>query len=147
MVFLSFVECLLRLLCSASLFCTTVCIRSYLTIRCKAGIRCDAKVENTDTLRQRLLSALVVPTNNDSACCNGHTSGVQSFKPDARVRLADRGGGRSSRVLDVTHLSLEQRVFVQLSGVGLFDNNVAYDQVRQYGSWYLPFFTSAFPFW
>lgn len=94
--------------------------QSDFVILCESGVRRDVVEESTDSLRQRLLSALVVPGSGpvEDACKSG-VPGTDRNMGAGRTGQTSEG---SPRVLDVTHLSLEQRVLVQLCGVGLLDN-------------------------
>lgn len=65
-------------------------------------------------LKHRLTSALVVPGVAES----GSRSNMQP-KPDPAMARRKPRGMDAVHVLDVTKLSLEQRVLVQLNGVGL----------------------------
>lgn len=89
-------------------------------IRCETGARCGGFENNPDVLRQRLVSALVVPGKVDSTAHRGESDATPT-KPDPGLRWR-RLGADAPRVLDVTNLSVEQRVLVQLNSVGLIDS-------------------------
>ena len=76
---------------------------------CDAGVQPDFSEDSADVFRKRLASSLVVP---DEA--------KQSKLDPARrkPRVTD-----ALQVLDVSQLSLEQRVLVQLNGIGLITSS------------------------
>lgn len=81
-----------------------------------AGVQPGSSEDSAGVFRKRLTSSLVVP---DEA--------KQSKLDPAwrKPRVTD-----AAQVLDVSRLSLEQRVFVQLSGIGLISNTSSNVQVR-----------------
>lgn len=96
---------------------------------CETGARCDGFESGQDVLRQRLVSALVVPGKAHSTAHRGKGDATPS-KPDPRLRWR-RLGPDVPHILDVTKLSVEQRVLVQLNSVGLIDSTYTSDgQVR-----------------
>lgn len=93
---------------------------------CDAGVQPDFPQPDTsedseDIFRKRLTSALVVP---DEAKQSKLEPGLAWRKP----RVSD-----ALQILDVSQLSLEQRVRVQLNGIGLISNSSSNVQVRGCG--------------
>lgn len=77
----------------------------------------DSSKDSEDIFRKRLTSALVVP---DEAKQSKLEPGLARRKP----RVSD-----GFQVLDVSRLSLEQRVLVQLNGIGLISSSSSNVQV------------------
>lgn len=66
----------------------------------------------------------MVPLKKRTARNFGDGTALQATKSNIEVEWTSRDTKHPPRVLDVARLSLAQRVLVQLSGVGLFDNSV-----------------------
>lgn len=83
---------------------------------CDAGEQPDSSEDSADVFRKRLTSSLVVPDETKQS----------KLAPAWRKpRVTD-----TLKVLDVSQLSLEQRVLMQLNGIGLLSNSSSNVQVR-----------------
>lgn len=91
-----------------------------------AGVRRGA-ADHADILRYRLASALVPPGSVDNVSRShvGH-KGIEGMQK----KLCGQG---TLHVLDVTELSLEQRILVQLNGLGLVGSS-RFDHIQVRGT-------------
>lgn len=110
--------CVLVLICLVDTICFGESVSLQVPFVCDAGVQPDSSEDSADVFRKRLTSSLVVPDE------------AKQSKIDPawrKPRVTD-----ALQVLDVSQLSLEQRVLVQLKGIGLISSSSSNVQVRGY---------------